>query len=75
MRVVHDRVHVGLGADGVLEHFLMDGEVRVAVEVVVGVLDVAHIWLLIGSGGVVFGVGFRLHFIVFDQKESSISRD
>ena len=70
MRVVHDRVHVGLSADSVLEHFLMDGEVRVAVEVVVGVLDIAHVWLLVSNGGVVFGVGFGLHFIVFDQKES-----
>jgi len=26
MRVVHDGIHVGFSSDGVLEHFLMDGE-------------------------------------------------
>ena len=47
MRVIHDGIHVGLGADGVFEHFLMDGEMRVAVKIVVGIFDVADIGLLV----------------------------
>ena len=45
MLVLHDGVLVGLGADAVLEHLLVDGEVRVAIEVVVWVLDVADYWV------------------------------
>lgn len=41
MLVALNSVHVGAGAHLVLEHFLMNVEVRVAVEVVVGVLLVA----------------------------------
>ena len=44
-RVVDDGPHIGLGADGVLEHFLVDGEVRIPIEVVVAVFDIAHVGL------------------------------
>jgi hypothetical protein len=47
MRVFHDGIHVGLGADGVFEHFLMDGEMGVAVKIVVGVFDVSDIRFLV----------------------------
>jgi hypothetical protein len=47
MGVIHDGIHVGLGADGIFEHFLMDGEMRVAVKIVVGIFDVADIGLLV----------------------------
>lgn len=45
--VVDDGLHVRLGPDRVLEHLLVDRKVRVAVEVVVAVLDVAHVRLAV----------------------------
>ena len=46
MRVVHDGIHVGSGSDGVLEHFLVNGEMRVAVKVVIRIFDIANIGFL-----------------------------
>lgn len=37
-----DCAHVGLGPDGVFEHFFVNGEVGIAIEVVVIIFDVAH---------------------------------
>lgn len=38
-----DGSHISFGPDCIFEHFLMNGEVRVAVEIVVFVLDIAHV--------------------------------
>lgn len=49
-RTVEDGIHVGLGAYCILEHILMDGEVRIAIEVVVGVLDITVLSRLVEAG-------------------------
>lgn len=45
--VLHDGIFVCLRADTVLQHFLVDGEVRITIEVVVRVLDVPDVGLLL----------------------------
>jgi hypothetical protein len=43
LRIVHDSMHVSFGSDCVLKHFFVDGEVRVAVKIVVGILNISDI--------------------------------
>lgn len=43
MWVVHDGVHVGSSSNRVLEHFLMNRKVRIAVKVVIWIFDISDI--------------------------------
>lgn len=49
MFILHDSILICFGTDGVLQHFLVDGEVGVAIEVVIRVFDVPEGWLSLSS--------------------------
>lgn len=60
LRIFGNSFHVGLGSDCVFEHLLMDGEMWVAVKVVVFVFDVAYV----GFGILILTVDCDLFWLV-----------